>query len=460
MLHDIQYASHTLSFTLFQAKLQALVKKHGPEPDLWPLAKSLTYIESSTEGPTPPQTPTPPRTPTQSAPGLEVSWQVQSSIEQKPRPLTKSRAYSLPLSGTVVTDRPPSHGSFDQLPSPQHEYSQERYLLSQSIASRKLDFKDRQCFEEQYTIGSPVSPASKGTSLVSLSSREEPDGQSDISSVSPEHCLNGVSERSSVSILTPPPSTPFPLQDEASKRTITPSMIRSALESLQQMQSNRVTPQSGASPSEHSQICPETVANALSVLINQDSQPLRLSVSSDTPTSCLTPPPSTPLGEINDQSTTLSSSDLISALSALVVPGQSSGDSSTVTSVPACTPNEDRKEWRRLGFKPEDVIQALTALSLQIGEETENSTTDDVNLSPIQEEMGSLTANKLYTGNLEARDTINASQSITVADDERSPAPPDFVFSPPELNDCILEVPTRNSALSMSCSPSDDVLYS
>ncbi len=451
MLHDIQYASHTL----FQAKLQALVKKHGPEPDLWPLAKSLTYIESSTEGPTPPQTP--PQTPTQSAPGLEVSWQVQSSSEQKPRPLTKCRAYSLPLSDTGVTERPPSHGSFDQLPSPQREYSQERYLLSQSIASKKIDFKGRQCFEEHYTIGSPVSPASKGSSLVSLSSREEPDGQSDISSVSPEHCLNGLSERSSVSILTPPPSTPFPLQDEASKRTITPSMIRSALESLQQMQSNQATPQSGASPPEHSQICPETVANALSVLINQDSQPVRLSVSSDTPTSCLTPPPSTPLGEINDQSTTLSSSDLISALSALVVPGQSSGDSSTVTSVPACTPNEGRKEWRRLGFKPEDVIQALTALSLQIGEETENSTTDDVNLSPIQEEMGSLTANKLYTTNVEARDT---SQSITLADDERSPAPPDFVFSPPELNDCVLEVPTRNSALSMSCSPSDDVLYS
>ena len=441
-----------------QAKLQALVKKHGPEPDLWPLAKSLTYIELSTEGQTPPLTPT------QSAPDVEVSWQVQSSIEQKPRPLAKSRSFSLPLAGTTgVTDRPPSHRSFDQLPSPQRECSQERHLLAQSIASRKLDFRDRQSFEEQYTIGGPVSPIYKRSSLVSLSSREEPDGQSDISSVSPEHCLNGMSERSSVSILTPPPSTPLPLQEDTNKRTITPSMIRSALESLQQMQSNRATPQSGTSPSEHRQICPETVANALSVLINQDSQPPRLSVSSDTPTTFLTPPPSTPLGDTNDQSTNLSSSDLISALSALVVPGQcysvgtTSGDSSTVTSVPACTPNEDRKEWRRLGFKPEDVIQALTALSLQIGEETDSPTADDLSLSPIQEEMV-LTANKLYTTNVEARDTRNASESI---DEERSPAPPDFVFSPPELNDCVLDVPTTwNSAPSASCSPSDDVLYS
>ncbi len=450
---------------LVQARFQGLVKKYGPEPDVWPIAKSLTYIESSAE------TQTPPTTPTQAVQDVEVSWQVQSSFEQKPRPLIKYRSSSLPLVGPGIMDRPAApttHGSFDRLPSPQYEQSQEKHLLSQSIASRKLNFTDLQSHQEQYTVGGLVSGVSKGSSVKSLSFRAEPDGQSDISSVSPEPTLNGggqsdissvspeptlnggeQSERSSASVLlTSPTSTPLFTQETSGSNNITPAMIRSALESLQLMQSS--TPQSDISPlesSNSSQICPETVANALSVFIRQES----LSVSSDTPTLCLSPPPSTPLSDIT-QSNTLSASDLVSALSALAVPSRQSsidpsGDSSGATSVPACTPSDDR-EWLKLGFKPEDVIQALTALSLQMTEEADSSTNEDVNLSPIQEEMGHLTVT--------ANQPLDCESDGRLINDNVTEAPPDFVFSPPELEDNIAHV----SAFIESCSPADDVLYS
>ncbi len=424
---------------------------------MWPIAKSLAYIESS-------ETPTTPTTPTHLAPDVEVSWQVQSSYEQKPRLLTKYRSSSLPLVGpTAISSRPAPHGSFDTLPSPTHEQSQqENHLLSHSMASRKLDFHtpssigNLQSHQEQYTVGGQMS--SKG-SLASLSSRAEPDGQSDISSVSPEPITNEIqSERSSVSVLTPPPSTPLPLQESTDENSISPSMIRSALESLQKMQQD--TAQSDTSPSNisnHSQICPETVANALSVFIRQESN--SQSVSSDTLTYHLSPPPSSPLSESNTPSLALSSSDLVSALSALVIPSRQSsvgpsGENSVVTSVPSGTPNDDKKEWLKLGFKPEDVIQALTVLSLQRGEEADYAASEDLALSPIQEEKGYLTAKHCI-------DRKNPSHECT--DLEQSPAPPDFVFSPPELDDSVTNVSNHDntdSAFINSCSPSDDVLYS
>ena len=326
-------------------------------------------------------------------------------------------------------------------------------------------------------MGGTLSPFSlRDGSIVSLSSREDPDGQSDISSASPEPRMNGGSDRSSVTVLTPPPSTPLPQQEGTGKPTITPSMIRSALESLQQLQSSsKTTPQSGTSPSEnstHSQICPETVASALTVLISQETQ----HSSSEATTPHLSPPPSTPLGDTADQTNNLSSTDLISALSALVTPSRhssvgASGENSVVCSVPSCTPNEERCEFLRLGFKPEDVIQALTALSLQSVEDCDSE--DTGNLSPIEEERSGLTVDQQTSASssrTQVRDNRSASQSSMTVDKIDSPGPPDFVFSPPELEDSVADAAADGDSsqlqgvtegnLIASCSPTDDVLYS
>lgn len=495
-----------------------MTEKYGSDPDVWPLAKSLTNIELRS-GPPPPNIFDSREPSLQSRPDLEVSWQVQSSFDSRPRPLvqtsvSKRRSASLPADDNQTVDNH-LHQSFDHLPSPLREHSQEKHLLSQSIATRQVvqDTRQfRQHKEEHYSVGSLVSPTyDREGSLVSLLSREDPDGQSDISSSSPEPCGNvGRSELSSVSLLSPPPSTPLPHNESATKPTISPAMIRSALESLQQIQSsNKGTPLSDTPLSEdstHNQICPEAVANALTVWMNHEAQ-RHSSVSSDNTTPHISPPPSTPLDSvsIDDQGShtcmPISSSDLVAALSALAAPSRrsstaTSGENSTVNSVPACTPKEGISEWLKLGFKPEDVIQALTALSLQNGEDNSEDVVIVTNsLSPIQEDSvsagtignraeqisqfsdtetvaNSFTDTSVEGANGDITDNIVRGLEISF-DDVMSPGPPDFVFSPPDhglvyggsLNssdgaNLQADIAQGEDGLVNSCSPVDDVLYS
>lgn len=246
-----------------------------------------------------------------------------------------------------------------------------------------------------------VSPRHRDDSLVSLpDSREEPDGQSDISSISPEAIVLQrestpdtpiePTDTPSIYSLTPPPSTPLTANGNSFKPTITPLMIQSALTALQQIQ-DKDTPISAGGIEEggHSPIFTEEVTTALTAWINQQHQRSRGSSELPTPL-LLSPPPSTPQKPESESTSDthsaivnldapganvrhgISASDLIAALSSLM--GQesadaTSGESSGVCSVPACTPKEGLNEWLRLGIHPDEVIQALTALTISRAEQ-------------------------------------------------------------------------------------------
>ena len=244
-------------------------------------------------------------------------------------------------------------------------------------------------------------PRLRDDSLVSLpDSREEPDGQSDISSISPEAIVLQrestpdtpvePTDTPSICSLTPPPSTPLTANGNSFKPTITPLMIQSALTALQQIQ-DKDTPISAGGTEEggHSPIFPEEVTTALTAWINQQHQRSRGSSELQTPL-LLSPPPSTPQKPESESTSDthsaivnldapganvrhgISASDLIAALSSLM--GQestdaTSGESSGVCSVPACTPKEGINEWLRLGIHPDEVIHALTALTISRAEQ-------------------------------------------------------------------------------------------
>ena len=246
-----------------------------------------------------------------------------------------------------------------------------------------------------------INPRLRDDSLVSMpDSREEPDGQSDISSISPEaivlqrECTPDTpiepTDTPSICSLTPPPSTPLTANGNSFKPTITPLMIQSALTALQQIQ-DKDTPIStgGMEEGGHSPIFPEEVTTALTAWINQQHQRSRGSSELQTPL-LLSPPPSTPQKPESESASDthsavvnldapganvrhgISASDLIAALSSLM--GQestdaTSGESSGVCSVPACTPKEGLNEWLRLGIHPDEVIQALTALTISRAEQ-------------------------------------------------------------------------------------------
>lgn len=171
---------------------------------------------------------------------------------------------------------------------------------------------------------------------------------------------------------------------------ITPLMIQSALTALQQIQ-DKDTPISAGGMEEggHSPIFSEEVTTALTAWINQQHQRSRGSSELQTPL-LLSPPPSTPQKPESESTSDthsavvnldapganvrhgISASDLIAALSSLM--GQdstdaTSGESSGVCSVPACTPKEGLNEWLRLGIHPDEVIQALTALTISRAEQ-------------------------------------------------------------------------------------------
>ena len=257
--------------------------------------------------------------------------------------------------------------------------------------------------EGEFVAGSGTKASSfnsrfRDDSLVSLpDSREDPDGQSDISSVSPEAIILQrestpdtpieATDTPSVCSLTPPPSTPLTANGNSFKSMITPLMIQSALTALQQIQ-DKDTPISAGGMEEggHSPIFPEEVTTALTAWINQQHQ--RSAGSSELQTPLLSPPPSTPQkpeSESDNHSAVvnldapganvrhgISASDLIAALSSFMAQDSAdatSGESSGVCSVPACTPKEGLNEWLRLGIHPDEVIQALTALTISRGEQ-------------------------------------------------------------------------------------------
>ena len=317
-----------------QAKITSLREQYGTNPDSWPLAKSLASSNSSEE---PEMSKTPP--------GVQLCWQVQSP--QRP-------------AGWRVLDQ-----------SVLSEESFEQPLLAHGLAGPHgmLTVPHYPQEEEYYAVGS----------LSSFDSyREEPDGQSDIMNDLPETLLVPENDPPSSHSLTPPPSTPLTTNGN-NKPQITPAMIRSALEALQHIQ-NKETPIS-LTPHEDTPtpIFPEAITLALTAWITSQS-------SGDTP--LVSPPPSTPTEACQDRAhRAISASDLIAALSALIhhQEGQGSGDdsaeSSVPCSVPSCTPQEGLSEWLKLGIRPEEVIQALSALT--IAERGES-------LSPISEERSSV----------------------------------------------------------------------
>ena len=209
--------------------------------------------------------------------------------------------------------------------------------------------------EEQFSVG--AWQTGRG-SLVSLPSRDSPDGQSDqdIRHTSPD--ASGDPGPPSVPVLATPPSTPLTTNGNY-KPTVTPSMIRSALEALSLIE-DKDTPIS-MTPCEEPML-PEAVTSALTAWISSQN----LSSLSDTPLT--SPPPSTPLegsGE-SPPHVGISASDLITALSSLMGGGggETSGESSGTCSVPQATPQEGFPEWARLGIRAEEVIQALSALTI------------------------------------------------------------------------------------------------
>lgn len=386
-------------------------------------------------------------------------------------------------------NQPVGNQSFDHLPSPLQEDTEERDLSPQNL-TQTIHRNSRLGYPNAGHYAVETLSHNRDGSLVSLLSREDPDGQSDTVSVSPEACCNGSSEPSSVSLLSPPPSTPLPQNESTTKPTITPAMIQSALESLQQIQNNKGTPLLSTSHSDDSsqkRICPETVANALSTWMNQEAQhEVHSSRSSCNTTPHVSTPPSTPLDVVSSDDQKLrtgipiSSASLFVALSALVVPSRQSStvaseESSVVGSVPVSTPSEGISEWLKLGFKPEDVIQALSVLSLQSREET----SDDPgvvkdSLSPIQVDKvvpktvctnGMDPCHSDNEGKTESRSVKQEGYSTERVsfDNTMSDEPPDFVFSPPDHNFQYETPPNSNYSdndLINSYSPVDDVLYS
>ena len=202
-------------------------------------------------------------------------------------------------------------------------------------------------------------------------------------------------------------------------------MIQSALEALQQIEDkqrplslmpNETMCTSASAPVP---VLSEAVTSALTAWISQKNNTM-----STNSTPLVSPPPSTPL----DSSTEvpcrpISASDLITALTSLIPPPSNVPDSKGHTSssvnrekvedlkgkeasrddgewltsrirsidnsnpctVPSTTPQEGLEEWYKLGIRPEEVIQALSALTIQEPQRVKNEE-QATSLSPISEE--------------------------------------------------------------------------
>lgn len=223
-----------------------------------------------------------------------------------------------------------------------------------------------------------------------FTARPEPDGQSDISSTSPDimRQRNRFDQRSPYRSphrsphLSTPPCTPVRTDGrEVLAMPITPAMLQSALDALEGIPDKdtplSLTPHRLYSESSQNAVLPEAVTSALTKWISSQSLqgtgntsggPSRSSMKT---TPLLTPPPSTPsstpIRNSSFEQSGISAGDLIAALSTLKVSGEDKPGSGGAP-VPACTPNEGVggfEEWARLGIKPAAVIQALSALTIQ-----------------------------------------------------------------------------------------------
>ena len=265
--------------------------------------------------------------------------------------------------------------------------------LSQSFSSAQG--------EERYSVGvyCHVNSREDGSREGGFVSRSEPDGQSDISSTSLDLLVQRSSRTSPDqrlshgSPLSPPPSTPVYTSESSClggggvSTAITPAMIQSALDALEGIQDKdtplSLTPhQYSSDVSRQGSVLPEAVTNALTEWINSQSSPQEgsggHSYSSLKGTPHLTPPPSTPSQTLLRDNTSsnkeerqgISAGELITALSALMVTsgeeGKLPGSRGSLVGTAPCTTNERLSEWAKLGIKPDEVIQALSALTIQV----------------------------------------------------------------------------------------------
>ena len=270
--------------------------------------------------------------------------------------------------------------------------------------------------EERFSVGvAHHQLGSQGKHLRGFQPRPDPDGQSDVSSTSPDLNLRNPANSSRSSLgnphrpsvtsafsLPPPPPSPAldstqqpvedpPLEeDHTHVKMVTPAMIQSALDALQGIP-DKATPlalttrhSSISSMSRQSPVLPGSVTTALTAWISSQSlhQPSGNSATasgdssraSNSRTPLLPSPPPTPnhpqTGGAVDKPPVqgISAQDLIDALSTLMVVGEeaplNSHHSSRGTSVPACTPREGFSEWAKMGIRPDEVIHALSALTI------------------------------------------------------------------------------------------------
>jgi hypothetical protein len=276
-----------------QAKIRNLTEKYGSNVSDWPLAKQTL--------PTPIPEASPKATPT-SPPILQVSWSVESV-----QPIATRSPGDSPTSASI--DHP---------------------LFFDS----SLSFK---------------------TSSSLPSSRDEPDGRSDISVQS---------ANASPLVLATPPATPLSISVNEStvRQPVTPSMISAALEAVTQAASNS----HASSPNGSMEHLSGILSRAIHNFISEQSS------------SVTTPPPSTPTNEEEDyrpENSSISATDLISALSAVV---SAHVDGST-PAVPVGTPQEGLSELAKLGIQPEAILDALHALSSQVSKLDDEESDDDNN---------------------------------------------------------------------------------
>ena len=358
------------------------MKRYGTNPDTWPIAKTLTTSSSGRV--------------TMATAGISSSnddprsWQVHNHRGSLMSHVGLESSFRQSLGHQGYRVSPRGQRSFDQ--SPLSDESLEQPLLTHGLLRPGGDVRQFSAMEdeERYSVGSWHSSQEEG----SLPSREEPDGQSYISNVSHDLLLvPSKSDPPSSHSLSPPPSTPLTANGN-NKPIITPAMIQSALDALYHIQ-NKDTPLS-LTPRDDmpTPIFPEAVTSALSAWITSQSG------HSSGATPLISPPPSTPLEPINQDRIqhAISAKDLIGALSALIPHqeggGEDSGESSTTCSVPACTPQEGISGWLKLGIQPDEVIQALTALTIRNSEDSSGRQEEGEEgergrepLTPIQEEQ-------------------------------------------------------------------------
>lgn len=238
--------------------------------------------------------------------------------------------------------------------------------------------------EERYSVGVSFHEGVADSSDKGFTSRPEPDGQSDISSTSPDILRQRQYRQSPYrSVLSTPPCTPIPNGDKEVLATpITPAMLQSALDALEGIP-DKDTPLSLTPRQRYHSDCgqnavlPEAVTNALTNWISSQSLqgvgstsggPSHASMKTTPP---LTPPPSTPTStpvRTGSFEHAVSAGDLIAALSTLKVSRTPGSRESRGPTVPACTPSEGVggiEEWARMGITPAAVIQALSALTIQ-----------------------------------------------------------------------------------------------